>query len=62
MPDPSSASRLPSCCLRLGQGLQGRVIGEAVPLDRLTGEDDCGIYAEVVSGGKIAEGDAINVP
>lgn len=31
-------------------------------LYRLTGEDDCGIYAEVVSGGKIAEGDAINVP
>lgn len=31
-------------------------------LYRLTGEDDCGIYAEVVSGGTIAEGDAINVP
>jgi uncharacterized protein YcbX len=31
-------------------------------LYRLTGDDDCGIYAEVVSGGKIAEGDAINVP
>ena len=31
-------------------------------LYRLTGDDDCGIYAEVVSGGKIAEGDAIDVP
>lgn len=31
-------------------------------LYRLTGDDDCGVYAEVVSGGKIAEGDAIKVP
>jgi uncharacterized protein YcbX len=30
-------------------------------LYRLTGEDDCGIYAEVVDGGRIAEGDAITV-
>jgi uncharacterized protein YcbX len=30
-------------------------------LYRLTGDEDCGIYAEVVSGGTISEGDAINV-
>ena len=30
-------------------------------LYRLTGEDDCGIYAEVVTAGTIAEGDRIRV-
>lgn len=30
-------------------------------LYRLTGEDDCGIYAEVLSPGEIAEGDRITV-
>lgn len=28
---------------------------------RKTGESDCGVYASVVSGGKIAEGDAIKI-
>ncbi len=30
-------------------------------LYRLTGEDDCGIYAEVIGAGKIAEGDPVAV-
>jgi uncharacterized protein YcbX len=30
-------------------------------LYRLTGEDDCGIYAEVIGAGRMAEGDAIRV-
>ena len=36
----------------------------AVPeeLYRLTGEDDCGIYAEVTTAGTIAEGDRIRIP
>ncbi len=30
-------------------------------LYRLTGEDDCGIYAEVIAAGRIAEGDPIKI-
>lgn len=30
-------------------------------LYRLTGEDDCGIYAEVLTAGRIADGDTLNV-
>jgi uncharacterized protein YcbX len=30
-------------------------------LYRLTGDEDCGIYAEVIASGRIAEGDAIEV-
>jgi uncharacterized protein len=30
-------------------------------LHRLTGEDDCGIYAEVTAAGRIAEGDPIKI-
>jgi len=30
-------------------------------LTRLTGEDDCGIYAEVIAAGRIAEGDRIEI-
>jgi MOSC domain-containing protein YiiM len=35
----------------------------AVPdaLYRLTGEDDCGIYAEVIAAGRIAQGDPIKI-
>jgi uncharacterized protein YcbX len=30
-------------------------------LYRLTGDDDCGIYAEVLTAGKIAEGDRLTI-